>query len=109
MALSFKTAKYFAEQILLNKYFAEQILLNKYFCIAKLLLNYFGMETLKELQFAFDTSQISRSTYFRKLKKIREGESLKRRKGSGRPRKIKGKFIQKAVSIALKNPHISAK
>ena len=67
------------------------------------------METLKELQFAFDTSQISRSTYFRKMKKIREGKSLKRRKGSGRPRKIKGKFIQKAVSIALKNPHISAK
>ena len=87
----------------------RKLLPNKYFCIAKLLLNYFGMETLKELQFAFDTSQISRSTYFRKLKKIREGESLKRRKGSGRPRKIKGKFIQKAVSIALKNPHISAK
>ena len=54
------------------------------------------METLKELQFAFDTSQISRSTYFRKLRKIREGESLKRRKGSGRPRKIKGKFTQKS-------------
>ena len=34
------------------------------------------METLKELQFAFDTSQISRSTYFRKLKKIREGEGV---------------------------------
>ena len=71
------------------------------------------METLKELQFAFDTSQISRSTYFRKMKKIREGKSLKRRKGSGRPRKINGKFIQKAVSIALKKlpsiAHISAK
>ena len=67
------------------------------------------METLKELQFAFDTSQISRSTYFRKMKKIREGKSLKRRKGSGRPRKIKGKFIQKAASIAPKYPHISAK
>ena len=60
------------------------------------------METLKELQFAFDTSQTSRSTYFRKLKKIREGESLKRRKGRGRPRKIKGKFIQKKLQTDFK-------
>ena len=65
------------------------------------------METLKELKNAFATSQISRSTYFRKLKKIRDGDSLKRRKGSGRPRKITRKFIQKTVAIALRNPHIS--
>ena len=104
MALSLKTAEYFAEQILLNKYFAEQILLNKNFCIAKLLLNYFGMETLKELQFAFDTSQISRSTYFRKLKKIREGKSQKEEKEVDAREKLRENSFKKLSQLPSKIP-----
>ena len=93
MALSFKTVKMKSELV--------GLVLRG---IAKLLLNYFGMETLKELQFAFDTSQISRSTYFRKLKKIREGESLKEEKGVDAREKLRENSFKKLSQLPSKIP-----
>ena len=58
--------------------------------------------------FLYNSLQISRSTYYRKLKEIREGKPLDRKKGSGRPRKTAGNLLKKTASIALKSLYISA-
>ena len=63
---------------------------------------------MDELRTSFENKQISRATYFRKKKALREGKCNKRKEGSGRPRKLKGKLMQKLCSIALRNPYISA-
>ena len=57
--------------------------------------------------FLYNSLQISRSTYYRKLKTIRDGKPLDRKKGSGRPRKTAGNFLKKTASIALISPYIS--